>query len=60
VGVYDAEYVLFTLPIRGDERGAVEDRLRDGSYGVVALEPSVALMRRGHDTARNRAALRRL
>ena len=60
MGVYDAEYLLFTVPIRNDERNSVASALRQGTFGVVAAEASVALARRGNDTALNQPVLDRL
>lgn len=58
----DAEYVLFpseASDLIGDERATLTRLLRDGVFGIVAVEPPFALARRGHATAENTAFLAR-
>jgi uncharacterized membrane protein len=59
-GNHDAEYLLFTIPIRGDERPYVYEPIRDQRYGVVAHRSSFGLAKRGHSTALNMAVLGRM
>ena len=56
-GVHDAEYVLFAVPMRGDERDRALPLLRAGSFGVVDDRGGMALARRGESTSLNAALL---
>ena len=60
-GVRDAEYVVFSLvPEAQGEHGLVRPLLTSGSFGVVAVNPAYALLRRGAPTSLNAALARRL
>jgi len=52
-GVYDAEYLLFTAPIGGEEGGQALPELRNGTFGVVADLDDVVVARRGQPTLLN-------
>jgi uncharacterized membrane protein len=58
-GVHDADYILFAVPMRGDERDQALPLLRDGTFGVVDDLGGMALVRRGDDPSRNAALLAR-
>ncbi|HEY2516057.1 MAG TPA: DUF2079 domain-containing protein, partial [Polyangiaceae bacterium] len=58
-GTYDAEYLLFDVPLNGDERAHVYPLLQSGAYGVVDDVGDLALAQRGHSTEGNAALLRR-
>jgi hypothetical protein len=59
-GNFGAEYLLFTLPLRSDERPYVFDPVKNGEYGLVATSGPFALARRGHSTALNGAVIPRM
>jgi uncharacterized membrane protein len=59
-GVYDAEYMLFTIPSRGDEAPFVLNALRLGEFGVVDVRGQFALAKRGSPTERNQAIVTQL
>jgi hypothetical protein len=59
-GIFDAEYLLFDVPIRDDERNQTVRALRDGTFGVVDDRGDVALAQRGFETTKNAAALARM
>jgi uncharacterized membrane protein len=59
-GNFGAEYLLFTLPLRSDERPYVFDPVKNGEYGLVAMSGPFALARRGHSTALNVAVIPRM
>lgn len=55
-GVDDAEYLAFPSVAREfivNERSTVEELLRAGTFGIVAIHPPYALARRGAPTDRN-------
>jgi uncharacterized membrane protein len=61
-GDTDAEYMFFPSEARDfivDEKQTVSRLLREGVFGVVAIEPPFALAKRGHSTERNQELLRR-
>jgi uncharacterized membrane protein len=58
-GLFDAEYILFELPARDDERGFVKEALKE-KFGVVAVREPFALAKRGHDKAENHQVLKKL
>jgi uncharacterized membrane protein len=58
-GVHDADYILLTIPMRGDERDAALPLLRDGTFGVLEDLGDMALARRGEPTMRNDALVAR-
>jgi uncharacterized membrane protein len=58
----DAEYLLFPSEagdLIGDERETLTRLLRDGTFGVVVVEPPFALAKRGHATDGNAGLLGR-
>jgi hypothetical protein len=59
-GLFDAEYLLFEFPVRGDEANFVREALANDAFGVVAIREPFALVRRGHATAENAALRARL
>ncbi len=59
-GNFSAEYLLFTLPIRSDERPHVADPIGSGQYGVVAVSGPFALAKKGHATTLNQSVTWRL
>jgi uncharacterized membrane protein len=60
MGVSDADYVLFNLPLGGDERARLMEVLPDGTFGVVAERGEYVLIKRGYPTDLNKAVLSRL
>jgi histidinol-phosphate/aromatic aminotransferase/cobyric acid decarboxylase-like protein len=58
VGLFDADYMLFSVPAWGDERPAIIEGLRGGAFGVVAEQADFVLARRGAPTERNAAVLK--
>jgi uncharacterized membrane protein len=58
-GVYDADYLLFQMPMRGDERDKAMPLLRDGTFGVVDDRSDMVLARRGEPTLKNAAVFSR-
>jgi uncharacterized membrane protein len=52
-GNFSADYLLFTMPIRSDERSYVADPIGSGQYGVVAISGSFGLAKKGYSTALN-------
>ncbi len=58
-GLYDADYLLFQMPMRGDERDKAMPVLRDGTFGVIDDRGDVVLARRGEPDTRNAAVLSR-
>jgi len=58
-GVYDAEWLLFQLPARDDERRFARTAL-EGDFGVVAEAGPYVLAQRHHDKAGNAHVLSRL
>lgn len=58
-GLYDAQYLLFELPARDDERGFIREALK-GDFGVLAVSEPFYLAKRGHDTSENRAWLKKI
>jgi uncharacterized membrane protein len=59
-GVYDADYLLFALPITGDEQRNALPVLQNGSFGVVDVREPFVLARRGAPTTRNAQILQRM
>jgi len=58
----DADYIYFPSEARdfiGNERETVTRLLRDGDFGVVAVEPPFALAQRGHPTDDNASLMAR-
>ena len=60
IGVYDADYMLFPLPIGGDEQRNALAPLQNGSFGVIDVREPFVLARRGAPTARNAQILQRM
>jgi uncharacterized membrane protein len=60
VGIFDAEYMLFQLPLGGEEARHVEPVVADGTFGVIDLREPFALLRRGAQTTRNAEILPRI
>lgn len=60
VGLFDADYILFEMPIRSDERDAVRKALEEGTHGIVQTRGAFGLARKGHDTTRNLETTQRL
>jgi uncharacterized membrane protein len=60
MGVSDAEYLLFSVPVGGDERSKVLEVLPDGTFGVVAERGQYVLAKRGHPTDLNAGVLTRV
>lgn len=59
-GVWDAEYLLFTVPVGGDEGKQALPAIKKGDFGVVADLGDVVVARRGQPTDRNAAFLKRI
>lgn len=59
-GIFDAEWLLFALPPRPDEKPILERALRSEAFGVVAESGGFALARRGASPVSNAALLQRL
>jgi uncharacterized membrane protein len=60
MGISDADYLLFSVPVGGDERGKALDVLQDNSFGVVAERGQYVLAKRGHPTDLNAGAISRI
>ncbi|MBI3182743.1 MAG: DUF2079 domain-containing protein [Myxococcales bacterium] len=61
LGLFDAEYVLFDVPmLRSDERAVIRSALVDPTFGVVEERGDFVLLRRGADAGKNGALLTRL
>jgi uncharacterized membrane protein len=60
IGVYDADYLLFQLPIGGDEQRNALPILQNGSFGVIDVREPFVLARRGAPTSGNAAILQRM
>jgi hypothetical protein len=60
IGVYDADYLMFQLPIGGDEQRNALPVLQNGSFGVIDVREPFVLARRGAPTDRNAAILQRM
>jgi uncharacterized membrane protein len=52
-GNFLADYLLFTIPIRSDERPYVADPISSGQYGLVAISGPFGLAKKGYSTALN-------
>jgi hypothetical protein len=59
LGIADADYLLYNLPIGGDERTKVLDVLSPGTFGVVAERGQFVLAKRGHPTDLNAGVISR-
>jgi hypothetical protein len=60
LGVSDADYLLFSLPIGGEERSHVLEVLPDGTFGVMAERGQFVLAKRGYPTDLNAGTLSRI
>jgi uncharacterized membrane protein len=60
IGIFDADYLLFPLPIGGDEQRNALAPLQNGSFGVIDVREPFVLARRGAPTARNAQILQRM
>jgi uncharacterized membrane protein len=58
-GLYDAQYLIFEVPVRDDERPFVREAL-NGSFGVVMSRGPFVLAKKGHEKSENHAWLKRL
>ncbi len=58
-GIYDAQYMIFQMPARDDERRLAQQALR-GEFGVVASAGPFVLAKRGYAKKDNGAILHRL
>jgi uncharacterized membrane protein len=59
-GIWDADYLLFMVPVGGDEGKHAIPVIRSGEFGVVADLGDVVVARRGQPTALNAAFLKRI
>jgi hypothetical protein len=59
-GLFDAEYLLFALPIGGQEQRNAVAGLQSGTFGVVDVREGFALAKRGAPTNQNGPVLARL
>lgn len=61
VGLFDADYILFELHDNlANEHELVAQKLHAGEFGVVAVRPHFALLKKGHSTSGNAALLAQL
>jgi len=60
IGVFDAEYLLFSLPAGGLEQGHLFEALNPGTFGVIAEKGTFVLARRGAPTDKNPPILARV
>jgi uncharacterized membrane protein len=58
-GLYDADYMLLLLPLRGDEREPTGKALREAGFGVVDDRGELVLAKRGEGTEKNASVLAR-
>jgi hypothetical protein len=59
-GIYDADYLLFPLPLGGQELHNALPMVQGGAFGVVAVEEPFVLAQRGAPTEQNAAVLARM
>jgi uncharacterized membrane protein len=59
VGIFDADYLLFSTPVAGEELTNVT-RALNGDFGVVEVKGAFVLAKRGHSKASNPQVTRRL
>ncbi len=59
-GVYDAAYALFELPLWAEEGDQLRPLIESGEFGVVDVQGSYVLAKRGHSTRRNQEILKRM
>jgi uncharacterized membrane protein len=60
MGIADADYLLFNVPLGGDERSKVLEVLPQGTFGVVAERGQYVLAKRGYATDLNAGILSRV
>jgi hypothetical protein len=60
MGIADADYLLFSVPIWGDERAKVIEVLSPGIFGVVSERGQFVLAKRSHRTDLNWGILARV
>ncbi len=60
IGVFDADYILFRLPMGENERRHVTPALKDGTFGVVDIAGEFILAKRHHRTEKNAEVLRKV
>ncbi|HEY5282777.1 MAG TPA: hypothetical protein VIM14_08305, partial [Polyangia bacterium] len=60
MGIADADYLLFNVPLGGDERSKVLEVLPQGTFGVVAERGQYVLAQRGYATDLNAGILSRV
>jgi uncharacterized membrane protein len=56
LGLYDADYALFTIPVRKIERAKVREALM-GEFGVVTIQDRFVLAQRGYPKDKNHLVL---
>jgi uncharacterized membrane protein len=59
-GTFDADWLLFQMPIGGDERARARSLLEDGHFGIVDDRGEMVLAQRGHSPVENVAVLERM
>jgi uncharacterized membrane protein len=59
-GLHDAEWVMFEVPTRHDEKSQVVGPLRSGTFGVVDHRGQFVLAKKGHPTTKNAEILKKL
>jgi uncharacterized membrane protein len=59
-GLFDAEYLLFSIPAWSSERSQVLEGLEPGTFGVVAEQGGFVLAKRGHATTANARVIGRI
>jgi hypothetical protein len=59
-GLFDAEYLLFSIPAWSSERSQVLEGLEPGTFGVVAEQGGFVLAKRGHSTTANARVIARI
>lgn len=59
VGVFDAEYLLFSVPLGGEEAAKLRPALA-GEFGVVEVREPYVLAKRGHSKRLNASVMNRI
>jgi uncharacterized membrane protein len=59
-GLFDADYLLFSIPAWSNERTQILEGLEPGTFGVVAEQGGFVLAKRGHPTTANATVIGRL
>lgn len=60
MGIADADYLLYSVPVAGDERAKILEVLSPGTFGVVSERGQFVLAKRGHPTDLNWGAIARV